>query len=413
MTEHHGVLTGVTAGVVGAGMMGAAIAYTFARAGADVTLIARTHEGARRGMSYAARREARALAAGNTDPSTSQALLGRITPTERTADLAQAALVIEAVPENLAVKQQVLRTVEAVTEPHTLLASTTSSLPITTIASKMVRPESFVGMHFFSPVDRMPLVEIIRGTSTSEGALAAALEYARRLDKKPIVVRDSRGFFTSRVMERYLDEALTAVGEGIDPEIVERVAIGAGYPVPPLQLLDEITLTLNRAVQRENRAAADTDGTPWRGQSADLVRDRMLDKHGRSGRSVGQGFYDYDAAGARTGLWAGLRDAFGPAQRIPVEDVRDRLLFVEVVEALRCLDEGVVRSVADADTGSVLGIGFPAHTGGVISFAHSHPGGVDGFTARARELADRYGDRFLPPEQTQQCNDQSEFSWHM
>lgn len=246
MIEHPGALAGTTIGVVGAGMMGAAIAYTCARSGADVVLVARTLEGARRGKSYAERREARALQNGATDTAVSQALLGRITPTDRVADLGPAALVVEAVAENVAVKQQVLQTVEAVTEPRTVLASTTSTLPITTLASRLARPENFIGMHFFSPVDRMTLVETIVGACTSGSTLADALAYARMLGKTPIVVRDSRGFFTSRVMERYLDEAMIAVGEGIDAGVVERAATDAGYPVPPLQLLDEITLTLNR-----------------------------------------------------------------------------------------------------------------------------------------------------------------------
>lgn len=410
MIEGAGTLVGTTIGVVGAGMMGGAIAYTCARAGADVVLVARTLEGARRGRLYAERREARALQAGTTDPSLSRALFERIVPTERLADLAGAALVVEAVAENIAVKQRVLHSVETVTGPRTLLASTTSTLPITTLGSRLARPESFVGMHFFSPVDRMPLVETIVGTRTSGSALSAALRYARLLGKTPIVVRDSRGFFTSRVMERYLDEALIAVGEGIDPDIVERAAIEAGYPVPPLQLLDEITLTLNRAVQRENRLAVETTGGMWEGNAADSVRDRMLEECGRGGRSVGRGFYEYDAGGTRLGLWPGLRDVFGPRHDIPRGDMRDRLVFVEVVEALRCLDEGVVGSESDADTGSVLGIGFPAHTGGVVSFHRSYPGGAEAFTERACELAVRYGDRFLPPGQSSASHDQRECS---
>ncbi|CCW11623.1 MULTISPECIES: 3-hydroxyacyl-CoA dehydrogenase family protein [Rhodococcus] len=409
MTGESGALTGTTIGVVGAGMMGSALAYTCARAGADVVLVARTLEGARRGRAYADRREMRALQAGTTDTAVSQALLARITPTERVSDLAPASLVVEAVAENVAAKQQVLQSVEAVTDPGTFLASTTSTLPITTLASTLARPENFVGMHFFSPVDRMALVETITGTRTSETTLAASLTYSRKLGKTPIVVRDSRGFFTSRVMQPYLDEAMVAVGEGIDPVLVERAALEAGYPVPPLQLLDEITLTLNRAVQRENRAAVGTAGGAWRASGADRVRDRMIDEHGRVGRSVGRGFYEYDTDGTRIGLWPGLRDVFGTTRSIPVDDMRDRLLFVEVIEALRCLDEGVIGSEADADTGSVLGIGFPAHTGGVVSFRRSYTGGAEGFTARARELADRYGHRFLPPEQSSEAHDQPEY----
>jgi 3-hydroxyacyl-CoA dehydrogenase/enoyl-CoA hydratase/3-hydroxybutyryl-CoA epimerase len=403
-------LAGTTVGVVGAGMMGSAIAYTCARAGADVVLVARSLDRARRGKSYAARREERARAAGTTDAAGSQQVLDRIKPTERNADLSTAAWVVEAVAEDVTVKQEVLQSIEAVTEPHALLASTTSTLPITTLGAKLARPESFVGMHFFSPVDRMELVETVVSERTSESTLTAAVTYARMLGKTPIVVRDSRGFFTSRVMERYLDEAMVAVGEGIDPEIVERAATVAGYPVPPLQLLDEITLTLNRAVQRENRLAVEAAGETWRGRGADLIRSRMIDDHGRPGRSARRGFYDYDHEGARIGLWPGLRGVFGPPRRIPFDDMRDRLLFVEVVEALHCLRDGVVGTEADADTGSILGIGFPARTGGVISFARSYPGGPDRFTARAHQLADRYGDRFLPPHHVPETHDQSEYS---
>lgn len=408
MIEGPGTLAGTTIGVVGAGMMGGAIAYTCAREGADVVLVARTLDSARRGKSYAARREARARAAGTTDAVRSEALLDRITPTERAADLSSAALVVEAVAEDVAVKHEVLQTIEAVTEQRAVLASTTSTLPITTLAAKLTRPENFVGMHFFSPVDRMELVETVVGARTSGATLTTALTYARSLGKTPIVVRDSRGFFTSRVMERYLDEAMTAVGEGIDPEIVERAATDAGYPVPPLQLLDEISLTLNRAVQRENRRAVEAAGGTWRGQPADRVRDRMIDDFGRGGRSAARGFYDYDPDGVRSGLWPGLRSVFGPQCVIPFDDMRDRLLFIEVIEALRCLRDGVVASEADADTGSVLGIGFPARTGGVISFMRSYPGGPDRFAARARQLADRYGDRFLPPHHVPETHDQSE-----
>ncbi|KSZ59997.1 3-hydroxyacyl-CoA dehydrogenase [Rhodococcus pyridinivorans KG-16] len=410
MNSRSETAKGATIGVVGAGMMGAAIAYTCALAGAEVVLVARTWEGACRGRQYAERREARALDSGATDAASSRALLDRIEITERLSDLGLCALVVEAVAENVAVKQQVLQAIEAVTEPGTVLASTTSTLPITTLASKLTRPEEFVGMHFFSPVDRMRLVETIVGTHTSETTLSSALHYARLLGKTPIVVRDSRGFFTSRVMERYLDEALIAVGAGIDPDVVEHAAKQAGYPVPPLQLFDEISLTLNRSVQREQRAAVESAGGTWEGHEADRVRDHMIDDHGRGGRAVGRGFYDYDGDGTRLGLWSGLREAFGPATDIPVDDMRDRLLFAQVVEACRCLDEGVVTSEADADTGSVLGIGFPVHTGGVASFRHSYPGGARGFAERADELADRYGDRFRLPATNTVLLDRSEHS---
>ena len=389
-------LHGVTVGVVGAGMMGSALAYTCARAGADVTLVARTGEKARAALGYAQRREDRAREHGASDEELTRSRLGRIRPTADVGDLASAQLVVEAVAESVATKQQVLRAVERVLGPDAVLASTTSTLPVTTLGAALERPERFLGMHFFSPVDRMALVEMIVGAKTSDATLETALALARLMGKSPVVVRDVRGFFTSRVMERRLDEALIALGDGVPPELIERAAEEAGYPVPTLRLLDEISLALNREVQQEHRNHVESSGGRWEGAAADRVRDRMLDVHHRAGRVAGGGFYDYDDDGARRGLWPGLGDEFGPRREIPIADIRDRLLFSEVLEALRCVSEGVVGSEADADTGSLLGIGFPRDSGGVISFARGFVGGPAGFLSRAHELSRRYGQRFAP-----------------
>ncbi|OZE90753.1 3-hydroxyacyl-CoA dehydrogenase [Rhodococcus sp. 14-2686-1-2] len=390
-------LNETTVGVVGAGMMGSGIAYACARAGAVVIIVARSREKAEIGKSYAQEREHRALARNRGTADTSAELLRRIVPSSNISELAAADIVIEAVAESVDIKQQILRDIERVVASKTIVASTTSTLPITTLAAGLARPGNAIGMHFFSPVERMRLLEVVMGEQTESSALDSTLRFAERLGKVPIVVRDTRGFFTSRVMDCYLDEALMAVGEGVRPEMIEKAARNAGYPVSPLQLLDEISLTLNTAVRRETRVAVEAAALRWTGQRADAVRNRMVDDYRRGGRNSGGGFYDYDSSGSRTGLWPGLREAFGPTRTIPIEDMSDRLLFIQALEALQCLDEGVVRSAADADTGSVLGIGFPAQTGGAINFVERFPGGRTAFVNRARTLTERYGERFSPP----------------
>jgi 3-hydroxyacyl-CoA dehydrogenase/enoyl-CoA hydratase/3-hydroxybutyryl-CoA epimerase len=390
-----------TVGVIGAGMMGSGIAYACAQAGAHVVVSARSEDRAQRAIGYIASRELQAQERGKTTAASTSELLSRLCPTSGVNNLAASSFVIEAVSESVAAKQQVLRDVESVVAPETVLASTTSTLPISAIASALARPGNFIGMHFFSPAERMPLVEVVNGERTSSETLKRALLFTANIAKVPIVVRDSRGFFTTRVIDRYFDEALTAVGEGVDPAVVEQAALVAGYPVAPLQLLDELTLTLNRAVRRETKAAVEAANGTWTAHRADAVRDAMIDDCDRRGRSTGGGFYDYDSTGKRVQLWEGLRDVFGRGEPIPIQDMSDRLLYIEVLEALQCLEEGVIRSAEDADTGSVLGIGFPAQSGGVISFVNTVAGGPREFASRADALARCYGDRFRPPKPTQ------------
>ncbi len=382
--------------VVGAGMMGAAIAYVCARAGMRVVLKDVTAEGAARGKAYSAGLLDKAVARGRTTPAERDEFLARIHATGDVADLAGVDLVIEAVFEDPALKHKVYAEIEQVA-PDALIASNTSTLPITLLAEGVSRPEEFVGLHFFSPVDKMPLVEVIRGERTDETTLGRALGVVRRLRKTPIVVNDSRGFFTSRVIGTFTNEGVAMLAEGIPAATIEQASSQAGYPAPVLALMDELTLTLPRKIRQETAAATVAAGGTWTPHAADAVIDRMIDECGRTGRSGGAGFYDY-RDGKRAGLWPGLREQFGGTNLdTPFEDLKERMLFIEAIESVRCLDEGVLTSVADANVGSILGIGYPSWTGGVLQYVNQYDGGLPGFVARARVLAERYGERFDPP----------------
>ncbi|GAA0367546.1 3-hydroxyacyl-CoA dehydrogenase NAD-binding domain-containing protein [Streptomyces blastmyceticus] len=385
------------AAVLGAGMMGAGIAYACAKAGIEVVLKDVSLEAAEKGKSYSAGLLAKALAKGRTTEAERDALLARITPTADPRDLAGCDAVIEAVFEDPSLKHKVFQEIQHVVAPDALLCSNTSTLPITLLAEGVERPDGFVGLHFFSPVDKMPLVEIIKGERTGDEALARAFDLVRQIRKTPIVVNDSRGFFTSRVIGRFINEGVAMVGEGIDPASVEQAAAQAGYPAKVLSLMDELTFTLPRRIRDETRRAVEEAGGVWTPHPADAVLDRMLDEFGRTGRSGGAGFYDY-ADGKRAGLWPGLREHFTRADAaIPFEDMKERMLFSEALDTVRCLEEGVLTSVADANIGSILGIGFPGWTGGAIQYINGYEGGLAGFVTRARALQVAYGDRFAPP----------------
>lgn len=397
--------------VLGAGMMGAGIAHVCAVAGLDVVLRDVSVEAAERGVADVRGTLEKAVGRGRLTAEGAAEVLGRITPTAEVAELAGCDVVIEAVFEDPALKRKVFQEVQEVVAPDALLCSNTSTLPITQLAEGVRRAEDFIGLHFFSPVHRMPLVEIVVGARTDETALARAFDLVRTLGKTPIVVRDGRGFFTSRVIGHFLTEGLAMIGEGVAPATVEQAAAQAGYPARVLALLDELTLTLPRRIREESRRATEEAGGVWREHPGDAVLDRMVDEFGREGRAAGAGFYDYEN-GERAGLWPGLREHFGrPAadggaadggaadgeEPPPFADLVDRLLLAPALDAVRCLDEGVLTSVADANVGSLLGIGFPAWTGGVLQYLNGFPGGPSGAVARALALAARYGDRFDPP----------------
>ncbi|BEL12755.1 3-hydroxyacyl-CoA dehydrogenase NAD-binding domain-containing protein [Actinoplanes sichuanensis] len=382
--------------VLGAGMMGAAIAYVSARSGLPVVLRDVSLDGALRGKGYSEKLVAKDVARGRITEEKGRALLDLITATDQIADLAGADLVIEAVFEDPALKHKVFAEIEGVVAPDALLCSNTSTLPITLLAEGVSREADFIGLHFFSPVDKMPLVEVIKGEKTSDLTVRRALDVVRKLRKTPIVVNDSRGFFTSRVIGTFTNEGIALLAEGVAPASIEQAGSQAGYPAPVLQLMDELTLTLPRKIRNEYRAAAAAAGQEYEVHPADVVIDRMIDEFGRPGRSGGAGFYEY-TDGKRTGLWPGLSAFAKPDVAIPFEDLKERLLFIEAIETVKCLDEGVLLSVAEANIGSIFGIGYPGWTGGVLQYINQYEGGLPGFVARARELADRYGARFTPP----------------
>jgi 3-hydroxyacyl-CoA dehydrogenase/enoyl-CoA hydratase/3-hydroxybutyryl-CoA epimerase len=386
--------------VLGAGMMGAAIAYVFARAGLEVVLKDITQEAADRGKGYSKKLLDKAVQRERSTQEHADELLARITPTTDPAAAAGAELVIEAVLEDPSVKAQVFAEIEPHVAPDALLGSNTSTLPITGLAQGVTRPADFIGLHFFSPVDRMALVEIIKGAATSDETLHRALDLARLIKKTPIVVHDRRGFFTSRVIGTFINEGIAMLLEGVPAATVEQASSQAGYPAPVLQLSDEVNLKLMLNVRNAAKAAAQDHGAggPWDGHGAETVIDRMLDD-GRPGRLEGAGFYEYEG-GQRTRLWRGLREAFPPVQdpsQLSLKDLEERMLIVEAIESVRCFDEGVIESVADANIGSIFGIGFPGWTGGVLQYINGYEGGLPGFVTRARELAERYGERFEPP----------------
>ena len=395
-------------GVLGAGMMGAAVAYVSAKVGIEVVLKDVSLEAAEKGKGYAVKLEEKALSRGTTTKEQSDALLARIKPTADPADFAGVDFVIEAVFESQELKHKVFGEIENVVNPDAVLGSNTSTLPITGLAEGVRRQEDFIGIHFFSPVDKMPLVEIIRGEKTSDATLARVFDFTQQIKKTPIVVHDSRGFFTSRVIGTFLNEAVAAVGEGIEPASIEQAGAQAGYPAPPLQLMDELTLTLPRKIREETRAAVEAAGGVWNAHASEAVVDRMIDEFDRLGRSTGTGFYEY-VDGQRTRIWPGLREAFNSgSKQVPLEDLRDRMLFAEALETVKCFDEGVLTSVPDANIGSIMGIGFPAWTGGVIQYINGYEGGLAGFVARARQLAERYGDHFQPPQSLVEKADKGE-----
>jgi 3-hydroxyacyl-CoA dehydrogenase/enoyl-CoA hydratase/3-hydroxybutyryl-CoA epimerase len=383
-------------GVVGAGMMGAGLAYVAAKNGMSVVLKDVSVEAAERGKDYSRRLVDKGAAAGRMSAEDGAALLDRILVTTDFSEFAGCQAVIEAVFEDPALKQEQFRQV-AEHAPDALMASNTSTLPISELAEGTADPETFIGMHFFSPVDRMPLVEIVRGAKTSDATVARAFDLGRALGLTAIVVNDGRGFFTSRVITQYIDEAIAMVGEGVPIATIDRAGTQAGYPAGPLQLIDETSLTLPRKVRQEARRAADTAGVAWAEHPAERVMNQVIDEFGREGRRAGAGFYEY-VDGKRTRPWPGFAEHYGTDLDIPIEDVKERLLFSEALETVRTFEDGVLTSAADANVGSMLGIGFPRWTGGVVQFMNGYPGGLPAFVARARELAERYGRRFAPPQ---------------
>lgn len=382
-------------GVLGAGMMGQGIAYVSAMAGIDVVLKDMTQEAAEKGKAYSAKLLDKRVERGRTTPEQRDEVLGRILATNKDEDLAGCDLIIEAVFENMELKHNVTRQLEGYLAEGGTWGSNTSTLPITQLAEASSKPENFVGIHFFSPVDKMPLVEIIVGEKTSDEALAKAFDYTQQIKKTPIVVNDSLGFFTSRTFGTYLDEGVRLLHEGVHPVLIDNMGKAIGMPVGSLQVYDEVSMELSRKAQATWREMGVED--KW-GDGTILreVVDTMVVKNGRGGRHHGGGFYEYGDDGSRK-VWPGLLDLYYRSDVcLPEDDMKDRLLFRQVIEALKCLETGVLRSEEDGNIGSIMGIGAPVWTGGLIQFVSTY--GYDRFVARCRELAAAYGDRFDPPQ---------------
>ncbi len=386
-------------GILGAGMMGAGIAYAQASRGIATVLKDVSLDKAEQGKAYSRKITQARVDKGRLSAHDQQALLERITPTADVAELQGCELIIEAVFENRALKAQVTREAEGRLAPGGFFASNTSTLPIGGLARAAERPEKFIGIHFFSPVDRMKLVEIIRGAQTDDETVARAYDYVLALGKLPIVVNDARGFYTSRTFGTYVMEGAAMLGEGIPAVVIENVAVQAGLPVGPLAVLDETALSLSVQVLEQTRADHAAEGKTYTPTPGELLVERMVKELGRPGRAAGGGFYDYPEGGSKQ-LWPELKALFEkPGVAWNLKDVQDRLLYRQSVETARCLAEGVLSSVHEANIGSIFGIGFPGWTGGALQFIYGQ--GIAAFEQRCAELAARHGEGFRLGEEAQ------------
>ncbi|UZE84919.1 3-hydroxyacyl-CoA dehydrogenase NAD-binding domain-containing protein [Pseudomonas viciae] len=382
-------------GVLGAGMMGAGIAHVSALAGIEVVLKDVDLSAAEKGKARSAVLLDKKVARGQLTAEQREATLERIHATASDADLAGCDLIIEAVFEDRALKAKVSAAARAVAGDDTVIASNTSTLPITGLAMAVPVPAKFIGLHFFSPVEKMPLVEIIKGARTSDETLARGFDFVLQINKTPIVVNDSRGFFTSRVFGTFINEGIAMLGEGVSAPMIETEARKAGMPVGPLAISDEVSLNLMSHIRAQTATDLHAEGKTPIEHPAFAVIDLLLNEYKRPGKAAGAGFYEYPANGKRY-LWPQLKSRFEKADgQISSQDIRDRLLFIQALETVRCVEEGVLTSTADANVGSILGIGFAAWTGGALQFINQY--GLRDFVARAQYLAEQYGERFSPP----------------
>ena len=383
-------------GILGAGMMGAGIAYVSAKAGMEVVLLDTAIEGAEKGKSYSTKLLDKAISRGRSTKDKKQALLDLIKTTTSYDDLEGRDLIIEAVFEDVDIKAECTRQSEAVIPETAFYASNTSTLPITELAKASKRPNQFIGLHFFSPVDKMPLVEIIVGEKTDDATLATGFDYVGQIGKTPIVVNDSRGFYTSRVFGTYVSEGIAMLAEGVHPRSIEVAGMKSGMPMPPLALQDEVSLSLSLHVMEQTKKAMEAEGKTFTPHPAMSVVEKMVKEFGREGKKVSKGFYDYPENGEKH-LWSDLTELYPTTDEQPSQqDLVDRLLYVQANETAKCYEENVVRTVADANIGSIFGWGFAPNQGGTLQFINSV--GVDKFVARSRELAQKYGARFEPAQ---------------
>ncbi len=379
-------------GILGAGMMGAGIAYVSAMSGMDVVLKDVTMEGAEKGKSYSTALLKKRVSRGKMTQEKADVTLARIHATDDPNAVKGCDMVIEAVFENPELKAKVTAQTEAVLEADKVYASNTSTIPITLLAKASERPENFIGIHFFSPVDKMPLVEIIVGEKTNDRAIAAAIDYVVSIRKTPIVVNDSRGFFTSRTFGTYCSEGIFMLEEGVPAAMIENVAKTKGMPVGPLAVTDEVSLTLGKLVYESDPTP---DKHPALTRSYNISK-MLIDDHGRHGKKNGKGFYDYPEKGKKR-LWPELKNLFkSDVDTLDKETVGKRLLHRMALETFRCLDEGVLTSSKDGDIGSIMGFGFPIYTGGALSYIDYV--GIDTFISECDDFTKRFGDRFSVPD---------------
>lgn len=380
-------------GVLGAGLMGAGVAFVSAKVGIDVVLLDRDMESAERGKAYSAKRMDKSIARKRATDAEKEALLARITPTDDYGQLEGCDLVIEAVFEDRGVKASVTQQAEAVIPKSAVFGSNTSTLPITGLAEASSRPENFIGVHFFSPVEKMALVEVIRGEKTTDECLAKTLDYIQQIRKTPIVVNDARGFYTSRVFGTYVTEGISMLADGIDPALIENAGKMSGMPMPPLGLADEVGLGLMHQV---GIATKKDLGDAYKPNPSTPVLAWMVEENDRVGRKNGKGFYDYPEEGEKR-LWAGLRDKYTPSVTQPtVEELQQRFLYVQALEAARAMDEGVLDVPEDGDVGAIMGWGFAPFTGG--PFAMMDTVGIAAFVEQCDALAAKHGDQFDVPK---------------
>ncbi len=380
-------------GVLGAGMMGSGIAYAQATRGIATVLKDVSVEAAEKGKSYTTKLTQKRVDKGQMSAEKQQGILGLITPTASAADLQGCDLIIEAVFEQRELKAMVTKEAEPMLAEGGFFASNTSTLPISGLAQASAKPQKFVGIHFFSPVDKMKLVEIIRGKDTDDGTIARAYDYVQALGKLPIVVNDSRGFYTSRTFGTFVMEGAAMLGEGIPAPVIENAAMQAGMPVGPLAVLDETALSLSVHVLEQTRIDFQKEGRQYVATPGETLVEQMVKQHKRPGRAAGGGFYDYPDGGKKQ-LWPQLKALYEkPGAEWELQDVKDRLLYRQAVETARCLAEGVLTSVHDGNIGSIFGIGFPAWTGGALQFIYGM--GIDAFERRCAELAARHGSGFI------------------
>ncbi|KIC43184.1 3-hydroxyacyl-CoA dehydrogenase [Ruegeria sp. ANG-R] len=379
-------------GVLGAGMMGAGIALVSAQAGMEVVLVDRDQAAADKGKAYSESYMDKGIKRGKATAEKKEALLARITATPDLEHLKGCDLIIEAVFEDPGVKAEMTQKVEAIIPEDCIFASNTSTLPITDLAKASVRPEQFIGIHFFSPVEKMFLVEIIKGKETGDRAVAKALDYVRQIRKTPIVVNDARFFYANRCIIPYINEGVRMIAEGVNPVLIDNAARQLGFPVGPIQLTDETSIDLGAKIARATKAAMG-DAYP-ESPSDDLIF--WMEEQGRLGRKANAGFFDYDEKGKRVEYWKGLKDKYPLAAEQPdLIEVQERLMFAQVLEAVRALEEGVLEDIREGDVGAILGWGFAPWSGGPLSWLDII--GTPYAAERCDQLAEAYGERFTCP----------------